>query len=210
MLIRIAARTIPSPVGPIKEMAMTRTIALVAALLFCPLSGAAQEIHLRAGTLVHCTLHEPDFSSRTALIGEPVVCYAGPLREFARSVLPRGSYLTGRLTDFREPGRLAGKGWLKLEFDRLVLSPNDEIPLLAKVVSVRGYRVDAEGRILGRGHPTRDAIGWSIPILWPVKLMTLPARGPRPCLRGEVPVTLRLLDDVPIPWGSPRPELSRR
>lgn len=164
----------------------------------------AQELHLRAGTLLHCTLEEPNFSSRTAEISEPLICYAHPLREFGRLAFPRGSYLTGHLADFRDPGRFLGKGWLKLEFDRLIL-PDSEIPMATKVVAVRRYSVDAEGKILGRGHPKRDALGWTLPILWPGKFVTLPARGPYPVLKGEVPVTLRLLDDVAIPCTSRRP-----
>lgn len=174
------------------------------ALALAPQIVNAQELHLRAGTLIQCTIEEPSFSSRTAEISEPLICYAHPLREFGRQAFPRGSYLTGHLADFRDPGRLVGRGWLKLEFDRLIL-PDTEIPIATKVVAVRRYRVDAEGKILGRGHPKRDALGWTLPILWPVKLATLPTRGPRPTLKGEVPITLRLLDDVAIPCTSRSP-----
>jgi hypothetical protein len=54
--------------------------------------------------------------------------------------------------------RLAGKGWLKLEFDRLIF-PDTDIPISAKVIAVRRFRVDEEGKILGQGHPKRDAVG---------------------------------------------------
>jgi hypothetical protein len=73
------------------------------------------------------------------------------------------------------------------------------VPLSAKVISVPRFKVNREGKILGRGHPKRDAVGWAIPVLWPVKILTLPARGPRPNLKGEVRITLRLLEDVEIP-----------
>ncbi len=88
---------------------------------------------------------------------------------------------------------------MKLEFDRLILSPTTEVPIATKVVAVRRYRMDAEAKVIGRGHPKRDTFFWTIPILWPVKLMTLPARGPRPTISGEVPIALRLMDDVRIP-----------
>ena len=175
----------------------------LAAVFVMPQFGAeAQEIRLRAGTLIQCTLEEPSFSSRTAQIGDPVICHLRPLREFGASVFPRGSYLVGHFADYQDPGRFVGKGWMKLEFDRLILSPNTEVPIAAKVVSLRKYRMDADGRILGRGHPKRDVFFWTIPIFWPTKLITLPARGPRPALSGEVPVTLRLMDDVCIPCGT--------
>src|SRR5216684_4256173 len=73
------------------------------------------------------------------------------------------------------------------------------LPLSAKVISVPHLRADREGKIQGRGHPKRDAVGWAIPVLWPVKVLTLPARGPRPTLKGEVRITLRLLEDVEVP-----------
>ena len=62
-----------------------------------------------------------------------------------------------------------------------------------------GLKVDREGRILGKGHPRRDAVEWAIPVLWPIKLITLPMRGPRPTLKGETSVQLKLLEDVYVP-----------
>src|SRR5262249_11489641 len=38
-----------------------------------------------------------------------------------------------------------------------------------------------------------------LPPLWPWKVLTLPARGPRPTLKGEVRVTLRVMDDIFVP-----------
>jgi hypothetical protein len=38
-----------------------------------------------------------------------------------------------------------------------------------------------------------------IPPLWPWKVIMLPARGPRPALKGETALSLRLMDDVDIP-----------
>lgn len=55
---------------------------------------------------------------------------------------------------------------------------------------------------MGHGHPRRDAIEWLIPPLWPWKLVSLPARGPRPTLKGETEVTLRLMDDVEVPLAA--------
>jgi hypothetical protein len=52
---------------------------------------------------------------------------------------------------------------------------------------------------VGRGHPKRDVVEWLIPPLWPWKIITLPARGPRPTLKGESQVTVRLMDDIQIP-----------
>jgi hypothetical protein len=172
------------------------------ALAFLISPAHAKDLTLRAGELLLCTLEEPNFSSASAQVGEPTVCYLGQLREFGHAAFPRGSYLTGRLADSREPGRIVGKGWLDIHFDRLIL-PDTELPVSTRVVFVRGFKTDAGGRVQGHGHPTRDATLWAIPIFWPVDLLRLPARGPRPALRGEVPITLRLLDDVTLPCYKP-------
>ena len=165
----------------------------------------AQQVPLRAGTLIECALYEPNFSSKTAQVGDPVICYLRAHREFGTSVFPRGSYLVGRFADYQDPGHFVGKGWMKLEFDRLILSPTTEVPIATKVVAVHRYRMDPEGKVIGRGHPKRDTFYWTIPILWPVKLMSLPARGPYPTFKGEVPITLRLMDDIEIPCAVIQP-----
>jgi hypothetical protein len=116
---------------------------------------------------------------------------------FGRPVFLRDAYLSGRFTDFRDPGHFFGKGWLK-EFETLT-PPGGTFPVSAKVISVPHFKVDAAGGIQGHGHPRRDAIEWALPILWPEKLITLPMRGPRPTLKGETRILLRLQEDVSIP-----------
>ena len=151
-----------------------------------------------AGTLLGCTLDEPNFSSQTAQIGDPVLCKTTPVQMFGRQLIPRGAYLSARLRDYRDPGHFFGKGWLQLEFTSLTL-PGGNVPLEAKVISAARYRVNGEGKVRGHGHPTRDVIEWSIPRLWPVKVLTLPARGPRPAFKGETRIELRLMEDLVIP-----------
>jgi hypothetical protein len=46
-----------------------------------------------AGTLIHCTLDEPNFSSATADIGDPVICHLSSLREFGHSVFQAAIWL---------------------------------------------------------------------------------------------------------------------
>jgi len=115
-----------------------------------------------------------------------------------RQAFPRGSYLVGHLEASKEPGHFFGKGYLKLQFDRIGL-PSGDLPLEAKVIATRGYRVDREGKIDGKGHAKRDIVEWLLPTVWPWKVIMLPARGPRPKLKGESTLSLRLMDDVQIP-----------
>ena len=37
-----------------------------------------------AGTLLHCTLDEPNFSSKTAQVGDPVLCHVNSVEMFGR------------------------------------------------------------------------------------------------------------------------------
>jgi hypothetical protein len=161
----------------------------------------AQQIVVPAGTLLRCTLNEPNFSSATAEVGDPIVCQVGATQQFGREAFPRGTYIAGHLEAYKDPGHFVGKGWLQLSLDRIGL-PNTELPVPGKVIAVRGYRVDREGKIRGRGHAERDAVEWMLPPLWPWKVLTLPARGPRPALKGEVAITLRLMEDVTVPQAS--------
>lgn len=161
-------------------------------------STKADNFVLPAGTLLRCTLDEPNFSSKTADVGDPVICHLSSLTQFGHSVLPRGSYLGGHLESAKEPGHFWGKGNLKIEFDRIGF-PTSDVPVPSKVIAAKGFKVDKHGDILGKGHATRDAIEWLFPPLWPWKVLTLPARGPRPALKGEEGITVRLMDDIEIP-----------
>jgi hypothetical protein len=160
---------------------------------------ARSETFVPAGTILACTIDEPDFSSKTAGRGDPLLCKTtSSVEMFGRPLIPRGSYLSANLQDYRDPGRLVGKGWIELEFTSLTV-PDGSVPLDGRVISAGRYRVSVDGKIQGRGHPVRDAVEWAVPVLWPIKLLTLPARGPRPTLKGETRIELRLMEDLPIP-----------
>jgi hypothetical protein len=94
---------------------------------------------------------------------------------------------------------------MELRFDRMVIEPDTVIPIDAKVVDVPGYNVDRYGRILGKGHATRDTVTWLIPVLWPIDLINLPRRGPRPSLKEETRLTLKVMDDMGIPGVNQQP-----
>ena len=180
---------------------MKRLIGVLVGALAVLVSGsviAAQDLLVPAGTLLQCTMDEPNFSSKTAAIGDPVVCHLRTMQEFGKPVFPRGSMLGGHLEADKEPGHFVGKGYLKITFDRVIL-PNGDLPVPAKVILARGYKVDKEGDIDGKGHAKRDVAEWMLPPLWPWKVVTLPMRGPRPTLKGEEPLELRLMDDIVIP-----------
>jgi hypothetical protein len=171
---------------------------LAASLLVLTLSASARDMVLPAGTILKCTMNEPNFSSATVAVGDPVLCHLHSVTEFGQQAFPRGSYLVGHLEAAKDPGHFWGKGDLKLQFDRIGM-PQGDMPLEAKVISTRGYKVDKQGDIRGKGHAKRDIVEWMLPPLWPWKIIMLPARGPRPKLNGEAQLSLRLMDDVQIP-----------
>src|SRR5215468_1146827 len=173
--------------------------ALLAVSLFAfTLTAGARDVVVPAGTLLQCTLNEPNLSSKTVDVGDPVLCHLRGISEFGQQAFPRGSYLIGHVEAEKDPGHFVGKGYLKLQFDRIGV-PSGDLPLEAKVISTRGYKVDKQGKIDGKGHAKRDVVEWMLPPLWPWKVIMLPARGPRPTLKGEEPLELRLMDDIVIP-----------
>ena len=181
---------------------------LVLSLILCVSAIAARAAATReeivpAGTILHCTMDEQNFSSKTAQIGDPVLCHLGPLNTFGHSVFPRGAMLSGHLAESKDPGHFVGKGWLQIEFDRIILPGAEVMPLAAKIIAAPHLKTDKEGKLHGGGHPTRDTVEWMIPVLWPIKILTLPARGPYPALKGETRLTMRLMEDVVVPLPGP-------
>jgi hypothetical protein len=153
------------------------------------------------GSLLQCTTEEKISSARVE-IGDPILCRITRFTVYGQQVLPYGSYLSGTFDEYKDPGHLVGKGWMVLQFDRIVLphgASGAMVPVQTKVVDVPQFLVDKQGRIHGRGHAVRDIIAWSIPILWPIDLLNLPRRGPRPALRAETNIIVKLMDDLQLP-----------
>jgi hypothetical protein len=161
-------------------------------------SAEVRTVVVPAGTLMTCSLDEPKFSSVTVAVGDPFLCYPRSLQQFGQQVFPRGTYIVGHLEAAKDPGHFVGKGYLRLVFDRVGL-PSGDVPITAKVVAAGDFTVDREGRIIGHGHATRDVVEWLLPPMWPWKVLTLPARGPRPAFKGETRVALRVMEDLVVP-----------
>lgn len=172
---------------------------LALSFIAAPLTTRAAERLIPAGSLIHCTISEPKLSSKTVDIGDPILCQVSHIEPYGRSSLPYGTYLVGRFEDYKDPGHFVGKGWMELRFERMVLPPDQILPVSAKVINVPKYTTDKQGRIRGTGHPVRDIVEWSIPVLWPIDLLNLPRRGPRPILKAETQLILKVMDDFGVP-----------
>jgi hypothetical protein len=176
---------------------MKRTSLIALSLLLAPplFADAGQRL-IPAGSLVSCSTGDGKISSKATAVGDPVLCKVEHRR--GDFMLPYDSYLGGEFAEFKDPGHFVGKGWMQLDFDRLYVG-DTVIPIDAKVVDVPGYKIDAQGRILGKGHAVRDTVLWMIPVLWPIDLINLPRRGPRPTLKAETALTLRVMEDIQVP-----------
>ena len=173
-----------------------------ATLFFSPvvLSGfAGAEQLVPAGSIIRCTVAEPKISSKTENIGDPILCQVSHVEAYGRASFPYDAYLVGTFVDYKDPGHLVGKGWMELKFDRMITHNDSVVPVDVRVIDVPKYPVDKEGKIHGKGHPVRDTVEWLIPVLWPIDLINLPRRGPRPVLKAETRLTLKVLDDFGIP-----------
>jgi hypothetical protein len=173
----------------------------VALLLVLPTSLAINaEQMIPAGSVMQCMVSEPNLSSKMMHVGDPVLCQMSHVELYGRSVLPYGSYMVGHFEDYKDPGHFVGKGWMELRFDRIVVGNDTVIPVSTRVVATsEKYPVDKDGKIHGTGHPVRDTVEWMIPVLWPIDLINLPRRGPRPVLKPETRLTILLLDDIGVP-----------
>ena len=176
---------------------MKRISLIILTLLATPqlFADAGQRL-IPAGALVSCTTGDGRISSKNTAVGDPVLCKV--MHQRGDFLLPYGSYLGGEFAQYKDPGHFVGKGWMQLSFDRLYVG-DTVVPIDAKVVDVPGYKIDAQGRILGKGHAVRDTVLWMIPVLWPIDLINLPRRGPRPTLKDETALTLRVMDDIQVP-----------
>src|SRR5579864_6311 len=183
-----------SPGSPMKNK-LILTFSLL--LATSPFLASAEQL-VPAGSILKCTVSDK-ISSKTEAIGDPVECTLSHTEAYSRVAFPYGSYLIGHFEEYKDPGHFVGKGWMELRFDRLMIQPDTNVPINARVVAVPKYPVDAEGRIHGTGHPVRDTVEWLIPVLWPIDLINLPRRGPRPTLKPETQLTLKVLDDFGIP-----------
>ena len=175
-------------------------LSLLAGPLICgaPVLAHADQL-VTAGSTITCTIAEGKVSSQTEKVGDPVMCTLGHTEAYGRNSFPYGSYLIGHFQEYKDPGHFVGKGWMELAFDRMVVQPDTIVPINARVVAAPGYKVDMDGKILGNGHPVKDLVTWLIPVLWPIDLINLPRRGPRPVLKPESKLTLKVLDDFGIP-----------
>jgi hypothetical protein len=118
-----------------------------------------QSILIPTGTHIGVTL-ESGISTATAKPGDSVYFRTSfPLTMNNKVVVPVGSYLRGEVTDSKRPGRVKGKGELRIRLSTLVFPNGYTVDMNAEPHSADGGQVktDPEGKMTGPGGKGKDA-----------------------------------------------------
>ena len=111
------------------------------------------------GTRILLRLTNSVNTKRTAPGDRVYLETAAPVVVYGRLLIPRGSYVTGTVTESKQAGRVKGKAALNLRFDTLTL-PNGvtrDFRSRAGSADIRGNLDRSEGRIEGEGNKPGDA-----------------------------------------------------
>jgi len=134
------------------EVLTTRT-------LIQPTPPAPTEFVVDQGTRILLRLTNSVNTKRTAPGDRVYLETAVPVFVDGHLMIPRGSYVTGTVTESKQAGRVKGKAALNLRFDTLTL-PNGvtrDFRSRAGSADTRGNLDRAEGRIEGEGNKSGDA-----------------------------------------------------
>ena len=118
-----------------------------------------QTITVPSGTRLGVTL-ENGISTNSAKPGDSVYFRTSfPVTMNNKVVIPVGSYLRGEVTDSKRPGRVKGKGELRIRLNTLILPNGYTVDLNAEPHSTDGggTKTDSEGKITGPGGKGKDA-----------------------------------------------------
>jgi len=118
------------------------------------------EIVVPAGTKIPLTLIN-SLSTKHSSDGDRVYLQTSfPIVVDGRIVIPRGSYVTGTVTEAKRPGKVKGKGEIFLRFDSLTLANGTTRDFRSRVGGTdasEGQFDRAEGKIKGDGNKGKDA-----------------------------------------------------
>ena len=118
-----------------------------------------QTITVPSGTRLGVTL-ENGISTNSAKAGDSVYFRTSfPVTINNKVVIPVGSYLRGEVTESKRPGRVKGKGQLRIRLNTLILPNGYTVDLNAEPHSTDagGTKTDSEGKITGPGGKGKDA-----------------------------------------------------
>src|SRR5215813_7828121 len=114
-----------------------------------------------AGTVIPITLTS-SVSTRTSRDGDGVYGKtAFPVTIDNKIVIPEGSYVRGKITEVKRPGRVKGKGELTLNFQTLVLPSGVTVPIYTSLGGAggAGSRKGEDAKTVGTTAATGAIIG---------------------------------------------------
>jgi len=124
-----------------------------------PATTPGKSILIPTGTRVGVIL-ESGISTATAKQGDSVYFRTSfPITIDNKVVIPVGSYLRGEVTESKRPGRVKGKGELRIRLNTLVFPNGYTVDMNAEPHSADGGQVktDPEGKMTGPGGKGKDA-----------------------------------------------------
>lgn len=119
----------------------------------------ASDYVVQAGTRVLLRLTNA-VNTKTAAVGDRVYLQtAVPVFVNGRLVIPRGSYVTGTITETHRAGRVKGRSELSVRFDSITLpnGVNRDLAARPSAADAQGNLERKEGRIEGEGNKGGDA-----------------------------------------------------
>lgn len=122
-------------------------------------ASTGKTILIPTGTHVGVIL-ESGISTATAKPGDSVYFRTSfPITINNKVVVPVGSYLRGEVTDSKRPGRVKGKGELRIRLNTMVFPNGYTVDMNAEPHSADGGQVktDPEGKMTGPGGKGKDA-----------------------------------------------------
>ena len=123
-----------------------------------PPAGTAETITIPAGTRIGVVL-ENGISTATAKPGDSVYFRTNfPITINNKVIMPVGSYLRGEITESKRPGRVKGKGELRMRLNTLILPNGYTVDLNAEPHSTDASqtKTDPEGKMTGPGGKGKD------------------------------------------------------
>jgi hypothetical protein len=120
---------------------------------------SGQTVLIPVGTHVGVVL-ESGISTATAKPGDSLYFRTSfPITINNRVIVPVGSYLRGEVTESKRPGRIKGKGELRIRLNTMVFPNGYTVDMNAEPHSADGGQVktDSEGKMTGPGGKGKDA-----------------------------------------------------
>jgi len=122
------------------------------------LASTGATVIVPSGTRIGVTL-ENGISTGTAKPGDSVYFRTSfPITINNKVIIPVGSFLRGEITESKRPGRVKGKGELRLKLNTLVFPNGYTVDLNAEPHSADGgqTKTDSEGKMTGPGGKGKD------------------------------------------------------